>query len=211
MAVRPSARFRSKATEKSINTAFVDLIDQMDDGPGKTLDAANEAGIPTPASPTSSTATVLSCTPLGYCAGRRRSTWPTPTPRSPPAARRPTGTSSRRSATRRRRPCTSTRSRPSRRSTRTSPPTPSRRCGRRPPAAPAPTAARLPHRRQDRHGDRRRGSDDQHVSSSWFAGFTPKLATAVMYNRGKGNEELEGYLIPFFGGTYPGDDVQGLT
>ena len=48
------------------------------------------------------------------------------------------------------------------------------------------------------------GSDNnQHVSSSWFAGATPKLATAVMYNRGVGNEDLEGYLVPFYGGTYP--------
>jgi membrane peptidoglycan carboxypeptidase len=46
--------------------------------------------------------------------------------------------------------------------------------------------------------------DDQHVSSSWFAGVTPKLATAVMYNRGKGNEDLEGYMLPtFFGGQTP--------
>jgi len=44
---------------------------------------------------------------------------------------------------------------------------------------------------------------DQHVSSSWFAGFTPKLATAVMYNRGVGNEDLEGYMLPFYGGTIP--------
>lgn len=48
------------------------------------------------------------------------------------------------------------------------------------------------------------GEDEtSRVSSSWFTGFTPKLATAVMYNRGKGNEQLEGYLNPFFGGTYP--------
>ncbi|MFC5676631.1 transglycosylase domain-containing protein [Aeromicrobium endophyticum] len=49
------------------------------------------------------------------------------------------------------------------------------------------------------------GNDkDQHVSSSWFAGITPKLATAVMYNRGKGNENLEGYMLPtFFGGQTP--------
>ncbi|MGH3459439.1 transglycosylase domain-containing protein, partial [Aeromicrobium sp.] len=47
------------------------------------------------------------------------------------------------------------------------------------------------------------GTKDQHVSSSWFAGATPKLATAVMYNKGVGNEDLEGYLVPFFGGTYP--------
>ncbi|GAA3538687.1 hypothetical protein AFL01nite_27280 [Aeromicrobium flavum] len=44
---------------------------------------------------------------------------------------------------------------------------------------------------------------EDRVSSSWFVGATPKLATAVMYNRGRGNEELEGYLNPFFGGTYP--------
>ncbi len=45
--------------------------------------------------------------------------------------------------------------------------------------------------------------DDQHVSSSWFAGYTPKLATVVMYNRGVGNEDLEGYMVPFYGGTFP--------
>lgn len=45
--------------------------------------------------------------------------------------------------------------------------------------------------------------NNQHVSSSWFVGATPKLATAVMYNRGAGNEALDGYLNPFFGGTYP--------
>jgi len=44
---------------------------------------------------------------------------------------------------------------------------------------------------------------DSRVSSSWFVGFTPKLATAVMYNRGSGNEQLEGYMVPFYGGTYP--------
>jgi membrane peptidoglycan carboxypeptidase len=45
--------------------------------------------------------------------------------------------------------------------------------------------------------------EDQHVSSSWFAGYTPKLATVVMYNRGVGNEDLEGYMVPFYGGTFP--------
>jgi membrane peptidoglycan carboxypeptidase len=45
--------------------------------------------------------------------------------------------------------------------------------------------------------------DDQHVSSSWFVGATPKLATAVTLSRGVGNEDIEGYLQPFFGGTYP--------
>jgi membrane peptidoglycan carboxypeptidase len=46
-------------------------------------------------------------------------------------------------------------------------------------------------------------NDNQHVSSSWFVGYTPKAATAVMFNRGVGNEDLEGYLNPFYGGTYP--------
>ncbi|MEH3034633.1 MAG: transglycosylase domain-containing protein [Aeromicrobium erythreum] len=45
--------------------------------------------------------------------------------------------------------------------------------------------------------------NDQHVSSSWFVGATPKLATAVSFSRGVGNENLEGYLNPFYGGTYP--------
>lgn len=43
----------------------------------------------------------------------------------------------------------------------------------------------------------------QHVSSSWFVGFTPKLATAVMYNRGAGLGRLDGYLPTYFGGQYP--------
>ncbi|MDP9821338.1 membrane peptidoglycan carboxypeptidase [Nocardioides massiliensis] len=41
------------------------------------------------------------------------------------------------------------------------------------------------------------------VSSSWFIGYTPQLSTAVMYVRGKGNEQLEGYMPEFFGGSYP--------
>ncbi|MDO9379807.1 MAG: transglycosylase domain-containing protein [Nocardioidaceae bacterium] len=46
--------------------------------------------------------------------------------------------------------------------------------------------------------------EPQRVSSSWFVGYTPKMATAVMYVRGKnGNADLEGYLQPFFGGQYP--------
>ena len=45
--------------------------------------------------------------------------------------------------------------------------------------------------------------DNVHTSSVWFVGSTPKLTTAVMYNRGKGNEKLDGYLIPAIGGGYP--------
>lgn len=42
------------------------------------------------------------------------------------------------------------------------------------------------------------------VSSSWYVGMSPKLATAVVYNRGEnGNGQLDGYLQPFFGGSFP--------
>ncbi|WP_240937985.1 transglycosylase domain-containing protein [Nocardioides sp. JQ2195] len=44
---------------------------------------------------------------------------------------------------------------------------------------------------------------DDEVSSSWFVGYTPQMSTAVMYVRGRGNESLEGYLEPFYGATYP--------
>jgi membrane peptidoglycan carboxypeptidase len=46
-------------------------------------------------------------------------------------------------------------------------------------------------------------NDDGDVSSSWFVGYTPQVATAVMYARGKGNEPLNGYLPVFYGGAYP--------
>jgi membrane peptidoglycan carboxypeptidase len=43
------------------------------------------------------------------------------------------------------------------------------------------------------------------VSSSWFAGFTPQMATAVMYVRGVGNGQLDGWLPSYFGGDYPAE------
>ena len=43
------------------------------------------------------------------------------------------------------------------------------------------------------------------VSSAWFAGYTPQLSTAVMYVRGKGNEQLQGWLPSYFGGDYPAE------
>ena len=43
-------------------------------------------------------------------------------------------------------------------------------------------------------------NDKGEVSSSWFVGYTPQLATAVMYVRGDGNDQLEGFLPTFFGG-----------
>ena len=41
------------------------------------------------------------------------------------------------------------------------------------------------------------------VSSSWFVGYTPQLSTAVMYVRGNGNQALNGYLATYFGQDYP--------
>ncbi|MCX6398761.1 MAG: transglycosylase domain-containing protein [Propionibacteriales bacterium] len=41
------------------------------------------------------------------------------------------------------------------------------------------------------------------VSSAWFVGYTPQLSTAVMYVRGKGNEQLKGWLPSYFGGAFP--------
>ena len=47
------------------------------------------------------------------------------------------------------------------------------------------------------------------VSSAWFTGYTPQLSTSVMYVRGKGNEQLQGWLPDYngisgyFGGNYP--------
>lgn len=46
-------------------------------------------------------------------------------------------------------------------------------------------------------------NDDEDVSSSWFVGYTPQVATAVMYVRGRGNEALNGYLPSFYGGDFP--------
>jgi membrane peptidoglycan carboxypeptidase len=44
---------------------------------------------------------------------------------------------------------------------------------------------------------------DGDVSSSWFVGYTPQVATAVMYVRGKGNGALNGYMPSYFGADYP--------
>jgi len=41
------------------------------------------------------------------------------------------------------------------------------------------------------------------VISSWFVGFTPQVSTAVSYFRGNGYQSIEGYLVPFYGATYP--------
>ncbi|WP_372735058.1 transglycosylase domain-containing protein [Nocardioides sp.] len=41
------------------------------------------------------------------------------------------------------------------------------------------------------------------VVSAWFTGYTPQLATSVVYVRGKGVGKLDGWLPSFFGGAYP--------
>ncbi len=46
-------------------------------------------------------------------------------------------------------------------------------------------------------------NDDGEVTSSWFVGYTPQLSTAVMYVRGDGNGQLDGYMPEYFGGSYP--------
>ncbi len=45
--------------------------------------------------------------------------------------------------------------------------------------------------------------DEGHVRSSWFVGYTPQLSTAVMFVRGNGQEPLDGFLPTFYGGEYP--------
>lgn len=41
------------------------------------------------------------------------------------------------------------------------------------------------------------------VISSWFVGYTPQISTAVMYTRGNGRKSLNDWLVPFYGGSYP--------
>jgi membrane peptidoglycan carboxypeptidase len=48
-------------------------------------------------------------------------------------------------------------------------------------------------------------NDKDQVDSAWFTGYTPQLSTSVMYVRGKGNEQLDGWLPSYFGGDYPAD------
>lgn len=53
---------------------------------------------------------------------------------------------------------------------------------------------------------------EDYVSSAWFVGYTPQLATAVMYVRGKGQGQLDGWLPEYYGGSYPArtwTDVMG--
>ena len=50
-------------------------------------------------------------------------------------------------------------------------------------------------------------NDKDQVSSAWFVGFTPQLSTAVMYVRGDGDDQLDGWLPTYFGAEYPAQHV----
>jgi membrane peptidoglycan carboxypeptidase len=45
--------------------------------------------------------------------------------------------------------------------------------------------------------------DNGNVITSWFVGFTPQVSTAVMYVRGNGRKPLDGWLPSYFGADYP--------
>ena len=75
---------------------------------------------------------------------------------------------------------------------RTSPPTSPTRCSRSSRSGTGTAALGL-----DRPAAGKTGTatnDDGDVVSAWFAGYTPQLATSVMYVRGKGNGKLDGWL-----------------
>jgi membrane peptidoglycan carboxypeptidase len=203
----------ARATQKSINTAFVDLNIQMAGGPKapiaigarKILDAANQAGIPKDGPWGTDKIAPVAVTPLGYApirpidmanayatlaAGGLRADWyvidhivaPTgervyqhkvKTEQTIPADVAGDAIAAMRGVVDK---GTGVKAR-----------------------LVCPTAGKTGTATAATGGDQKH----QHVSSSWFVGYTPKIATAVMYNRGVGNEPLDGYLRPFYGGTYP--------
>ena len=100
----------------------------------------------------------------------------------------------------------SSRTRP-RRSSPTSTATSATPCSRWCCTAPAPTPRRSSRPAAGKTGTATNSHGD--VSSSWFVGFTPQLATAVMYVRGDGDNALDDWLPPYngaagyFGAGYP--------
>ena len=50
-----------------------------------------------------------------------------------------------------------------------------------------------------------KNGEEDFVSSAWFSGYTPQMATAVMYVRGDGDNQLDGWLPSYFGADYPAD------
>ena len=189
------------ATEESINTAFADLTMSMDDGPTKIIKTANR----TSASPAEGQV------PHGYnnidnspasspsrasrSARRRslRSTWPTPTRRSRTAGEQAdvhvidkVGRGRRRSLQPAHVPAfdPGRQQRGHRRRRRTPCSRSSRTRHRRRKALLRPAGGKTGTPRTPTTTCRRRGS--------WAT--PPQLATAVMYVRGKGNEQLDGWL-----------------
>jgi membrane peptidoglycan carboxypeptidase len=202
----------AKATAESINTAFVDLMHQMKDGPAKTLDAAVAAGIPEKADidpvRTQPGGPPL-VTPLGYfpvapvdmanayatlAAGGKRAEWYV----IQKVTQKDKTLYAHKVSTKRTIPADVAADTVAamqgvvRSGTGVSARTICPTAGKTGTATAGTTAT------------------NQHVSSSWFAGFSPKLVTAVMYNRGdNGNGNLEGYLLPtFFGGNIPAHTFQ---
>ena len=197
----------ARATQKSINTAFVDLVDQMGDGniadgANKVLDAAEEAGIP--ASVVSKISPVLA-TPLGYApvspldmanayatiaAGGKRADWY--------VIEKVTDNQKTELYKHKVRTEQTIAKDVAADTVAALKGTVNSGIGGTGSKARTicPTAGKTGTATAGEEGNSR-------VSSSWFVGFTPKLATAVMYNKGSGNEQLEGYMLPFYGGTYP--------
>ena len=54
-------------------------------------------------------------------------------------------------------------------------------------------------------------NDDGRIRSSWFVGYTPQLSTAVMYVRGKGQAPLDDFMPTFYGGEYPARTWAAVT
>ncbi|MGZ8719391.1 MAG: transglycosylase domain-containing protein [Aeromicrobium sp.] len=197
----------ARATQKSINTAFIDLVDQMGDGnveagANKVLDAAEEAGIPTSVIDKISPVLV---TPLGYApvspldmangyatiaAGGKKADWYII---EKVTDKQETELYKHKSRTKQAiSKDVAADTVAALKSTVNSG------------AAGTGSRARTICPTAGKTGTATAGDEtNTRVSSSWFVGFTPKLATAVMYNKGSGNEDLEGYLLPFYGGTYP--------
>ena len=196
------------ATEESINTAFVDLT-AVDARTGPQKIAATWPSRPgrrharrlrhldSPTSP---------AIPLGSAHGqpdqhgqrlrdhrqrRRARTTCTSIEKVDPRQRRQGALQARR--TRRRR-----------RSTRTSPPTRRYALQQVVQTAPGGSAQALGRPAAGKTGTAT--NDKDQVSSSWFVGYTPQLATAVMYVRGNGNEQLDGWLryVPLLRRRLPG-------
>ena len=79
-----------------------------------------------------------------------------------------------------------------RRSRPTSTPTSATRCSRSCKDGTGTNAQALGRPAAGKTGTATNADDD--VSSSWFVGYTPQCRTAVMYVRGKGNDQLDGWL-----------------